>query len=268
MYAYRRLQMRWIKFPSANWREYPIPTVKVVLHKQTMTTRICGFEFLNLIFCDCAVRRINSNWYWFLMCLTCSFVPNFAGYSFGAVSPWKLQRCSCGFAGDDRVLCATARTVLDLNLRNHVTPALWELHWLPITERIQYKLCLLCTRCSSGTLRITLPACWRPPPTFLHGRRCIRRVTVTWSYQERVGRSVTGLSLLLHPVLGISCRLTWNSCVRLLHSRTNWGVFCFMLLTLGTLCELWNAPSVWLQGAHLQVTVVTVTMCRGTTRTN
>ena len=134
-------------------------------------------------------------------------------YSFGAVSPWKLQRCSCGFAGDDRVLCATARTVLDLNLRNHVTPALWELHWLPITERIQYKLCLLCTRCSSGTLRITLPACWRPPPTFLHGRRCIRRVTVTWSYQERVGRSVTGLSLLLHPVLGIGCRLTWNSCV-------------------------------------------------------
>jgi len=37
------------------------------------------------------------------------------------------------------------RTVLDLNLkpRDCVTPALRELHWLPVAERIQYKLCLL-----------------------------------------------------------------------------------------------------------------------------
>jgi len=27
----------------------------------------------------------------------------------------------------------------------------------------------LCTRCLSGMLPITLPACWRPPLTFLHG---------------------------------------------------------------------------------------------------
>jgi len=101
----------------------------------------------------------------------------------------------------------------------------------------------LCTRCSSGTLPITLPGCWRPPLAFLHGRRCVRRVTVTWSYEERVGRLATGLSLLPHPVLGIGCWPTWNSCVRLLHSRANWRVFCFMLLTQGTLCELWNAPS-------------------------
>jgi len=68
----------------------------------------------------------------------------------------------------------------------------------------------LCTRCSSGKLLITLPACWRPPLTLLHGRRCVHRVTVTRSYQERVGRSVTGLSLLPHPVLGIDCQPTWN----------------------------------------------------------
>ena len=43
----------------------------------------------------------------------------------------------------------------------------------------------------------------RPPLTFLHGRRCVRRATVTWSYQERVGRLVTGLSLLQHPVLAM-----------------------------------------------------------------
>jgi len=33
--------------------------------------------------------------------------------------------------------------MLDLKLGDHVTLALWELHWLPITERIQCKLCLL-----------------------------------------------------------------------------------------------------------------------------
>jgi len=57
---------------------------------------------------------------------------------------------------------------------------------------------------------------------------------------------VTGLTLLPHPMLGISCQPTWNACIWLLHSRANWRVFCFMLLTLGTLCELWNAPSVCL----------------------
>ena len=113
-----------------------------------------------------------------------------------------------------------------------------------ITERIAYTTSCSClsTRCSSGMLSITfpLPACWRPPLTFLHGRRCVHRVTVTWSYQERVGRLLTGLSpvdrqpipstecgnrerlsLLPHSMLGIGCRPTWNSHVWLHHSGAN-----------------------------------------------
>jgi len=42
-----------------------------------------------------------------------------------------------------RALHAAARTVMDLKPRDRVTPALRELHWLPVAERIQYKLCLL-----------------------------------------------------------------------------------------------------------------------------
>ena len=38
---------------------------------------------------------------------------------------------------------AAARLVLDLKPRDHVTSALRTLHWLPIQQRIQYKLCLL-----------------------------------------------------------------------------------------------------------------------------
>ena len=42
-----------------------------------------------------------------------------------------------------RVLSAAARLVMDLGPRDHVSSALHELHWLPIAERINFKLCRL-----------------------------------------------------------------------------------------------------------------------------
>ena len=68
----------------------------------------------------------------------------------------RLDYCNAVLAGlpastlapFQRVLHAEARTVLDLKPRDRVTPALQELHWLPVAERIQYKLFLLVT---SGT---------------------------------------------------------------------------------------------------------------------
>ena len=41
-----------------------------------------------------------------------------------------------------RVINAAARMVVDLG-PDHVTPALYELHWLPIAEKINFKLCHL-----------------------------------------------------------------------------------------------------------------------------
>jgi len=41
------------------------------------------------------------------------------------------------------VLHEAAHAVMDLKPRDRVAPALRELHWLPVAERIQYKLCLL-----------------------------------------------------------------------------------------------------------------------------
>jgi len=38
---------------------------------------------------------------------------------------------------------AAARLVLGLQPRDHIKPALFELHWLPVHLRIDYKLCLL-----------------------------------------------------------------------------------------------------------------------------
>jgi len=42
-----------------------------------------------------------------------------------------------------RVLHVAARLVLNLWPRDHVSAALRELHWLPVSQRIDYKLCLL-----------------------------------------------------------------------------------------------------------------------------
>jgi len=42
-----------------------------------------------------------------------------------------------------RVQNAAASLVLMLGLRDHVTPALKKLHWLPVEHRIKYKLCAL-----------------------------------------------------------------------------------------------------------------------------
>ena len=44
-----------------------------------------------------------------------------------------------------RVLRVAARVVLDLNPRDHNSSALRELHWLPISERVVYKLCFSST---------------------------------------------------------------------------------------------------------------------------
>ena len=42
-----------------------------------------------------------------------------------------------------RVLHTAARQVNGLRPHDHVSPTLKELHWLPIKQRVNYKLCLL-----------------------------------------------------------------------------------------------------------------------------
>jgi hypothetical protein len=42
-----------------------------------------------------------------------------------------------------RVQNAAARLICGLSYRDHVTPALYELHWLPIEQRVTFKLCVL-----------------------------------------------------------------------------------------------------------------------------
>jgi len=49
-----------------------------------------------------------------------------------------------------RVQNAAARLITGIGRRDHVTPALRKLHWLPIPYRITYKLCVLMHQVHSG----------------------------------------------------------------------------------------------------------------------
>ena len=76
----------------------------------------------------------------------------------------------------NRVMNAAVRLVASLGVRDHVTPAMRELHWLPVTFRVQYKLCLMVhssvNGCSPEYVTDVLV-----PMSFLQGRATLRSST-------------------------------------------------------------------------------------------
>jgi len=53
---------------------------------------------------------------------------------------WRIDYCNS--LPLQRVMNAQARVIMNLSLCDHVKPALTQLHWLPVEQRIIYKLCL------------------------------------------------------------------------------------------------------------------------------
>ena len=62
------------------------------------------------------------------------------------------------FARLQQVQNAAARLILGKRKRDHVTPLLRELHWLPVKARCNYKLAVLAYRHFDGTLSPSLSA--------------------------------------------------------------------------------------------------------------
>ena len=55
------------------------------------------------------------------------------------------------------VLNAAARLVCGLGRFDHITPAMWDdLHWLPVRQRIEYKIALLVYKCLHGVAPLYL----------------------------------------------------------------------------------------------------------------
>ena len=77
-----------------------------------------------------------------------------------AVITSRLDYCNATFTGvaDEQIARIqkiqnnAARLILKKSKRDHVTPLLKELHWLPVKYRIQYKLATLAFRHFDGTL--------------------------------------------------------------------------------------------------------------------
>ena len=71
----------------------------------------------------------------------------------------RLDYCTALLAGSPQVLLDTIQRVINCSARftfkvpksAHFTPFLYDLHWLPISSRIQYKIALICFHIVSGT---------------------------------------------------------------------------------------------------------------------
>ena len=47
-------------------------------------------------------------------------------------------------------MCSISGSAFRRRKSDHVTPLLHDLHWLPVNERIEYKMCVLCFKCLNG----------------------------------------------------------------------------------------------------------------------
>ena len=72
--------------------------------------------------------------------LVCSLVLSRLDYANALLSDCPLESLN----RLQKVQNSAARLVLKLRKTDHITPALKQLHWLPIQSRIKYKLCLHC----------------------------------------------------------------------------------------------------------------------------
>ena len=127
----------------------------------------------------------------------------------------------------------------------------------------------LCTRCSSGTLLITLPACWRPPLTFLHGRRCLRSSSNCDLIVPRTSRKIGD------SAFSVTAPRAWNRLptdLKLLRSTatSKSKLKSFLFHTAYTGNTMWTLKCAigLIVGGALQVTVVTVIATSGVSLTH
>src|SRR5664279_5702372 len=92
---------------------------------------------------------------------------------------------------------AAARLVLNLRPREHITEALRQLHWLPIEQRIQFKLCLLMHTIQHGRCPNYIAQTVKATST--HSSRPGLRSASTASYTTPRLRTVMGCLLYTSP---------------------------------------------------------------------
>ena len=112
-----------------------------------------------------------------------------------------------------RVQNAAARLITRTKKQEHITPVLVSLHWLPIKQRIQYKLLLLAYRVIHGHGSSYLAKLLKPHEP---SRQLRSEIKISWlCLAARAALMGTGLSRVLFHVYGMLCL---TQCVKSLHN--------------------------------------------------
>ena len=109
---------------------------------------------------------------------------------------------------------------------DHITPVLKDLHWLPVEQRIEYKVLLLTYKALHGKARHISPSCCLctlPPGP------CDQRTKISSECQDAVWKGLVdaALRMLLHPFGTLSLHLL-NVPLPLIPSRAVWRLIYLM----------------------------------------
>ena len=126
---------------------------------------------------------------------------------------------------------AAARVVVALSTRDHVKPALKQLHWLPVEQRISYKLCLLMHYIYN--IWVTVSPRSLHPGTGTDSDRVTRLTTYCREHAPSLANVVS--TTPVRPP-GTLCHLTYMTLLTLTYSRNDLKLFCLIVRTDLLLC--------------------------------
>ena len=91
-----------------------------------------------------------------------------------ALTTQRIDYCNSVLYGLPAITLAPLQRVLHAGYRDHVTPAMKELHWLPITYRKKYKLCLMMHAAVNNRTPAYITDTLVPTSSLLHHRERLR----------------------------------------------------------------------------------------------
>ena len=147
-----------------------------------------------------------------------------------------LQLCPCRAASEIAKVIGTSneccrRLVMGLRPRDHITEAMHNLHWLPLTYRIKYKLCLMMYAAVNGRCPTYISELIRPVADIARRARLYARqqhINSTFHAQEPNLASRHSQSWRL--CTGMNFRFNCDNAAEWLHSNDNLKLITSILL--------------------------------------
>jgi len=130
-----------------------------------------------------------------------------------------------------------------MSLRDHVKPALKQLHWLPVEQRITYKLCLFMHHIHSGQA-----------PQYIPVRLCIRSFCTQWQILTEVDCVAQRITFCQEQELDLENEVTptvaqppgplflptYTTLLTLVHSENDSRVYFLIVLTTDYCWRSWT----------------------------